>query len=205
MNLRKQNGQVSKKMLILIAVLIVIIVVILIIFGTSKDGGLFGKKKQDNKGTTANGEEIDLDKPILKSGITFEYDTEFRTELPDESKTKNREYDDLSAAGNKSVLGYYDNSKNKYFVYNNQNVTGEVQKVIAPEDCSYLFSSSMYEIKLSNLDTSNVTNMSHMFYQCNNLEELDLSEFDTSNVTDMSYMFYDCTVLEELDVSNFDT
>ena len=54
-------------------------------------------------------------------------------------------------------------------------------------------------------DTSNVTDMSHMFQGCNKLTELDLSCFDTSNVTNMSTMFQDCTGLESLDVSSFDT
>ena len=38
-------------------------------------------------------------------------------------------------------------------------------------------------------DTSNVINMSMMFYDCRSLTVLDLSSFDTSNVTSMSMMF----------------
>ena len=44
-------------------------------------------------------------------------------------------------------------------------------------------------IGLENWDTSNVTRMHYMFGECN-LTSLDLSKWDTSNVTDMSYMFY---------------
>ena len=58
---------------------------------------------------------------------------------------------------------------------------------------------------LSKYDTSNVTNMYRMFYDCSGLTSLDVSKFDTSNVTDMSQMFYDCSGLTSLDVSNFDT
>lgn len=54
-------------------------------------------------------------------------------------------------------------------------------------------------------DTSNVTNMSGMFSDCNNLSELDLSNFDTSNVTNMSSMFSYCYELEVLDLGSFDT
>ncbi len=43
--------------------------------------------------------------------------------------------------------------------------------------------------KLKGLDTSKVTNMYGMFYQCSSLTSLDLSNFDTSKVTNMSYMF----------------
>jgi surface protein len=54
-------------------------------------------------------------------------------------------------------------------------------------------------------DTSNVTDMSYMFYNCTSLTEIDLSIFDTSNVTDMSFMFYNSTSLTEIDLSSFDT
>ena len=58
---------------------------------------------------------------------------------------------------------------------------------------------------MSKLDTSNVANMSFMFYECNALTPLDLSSFDTSNVANMSYMFSYCGSLTNLDLSSFDT
>ena len=61
------------------------------------------------------------------------------------------------------------------------------------------------EIILDGYDTSNVTNMSCMFWGCDSLESLDLSCFDTSNVTDMASMFNGCSSLESLDLSGFDT
>lgn len=60
-------------------------------------------------------------------------------------------------------------------------------------------------INLNNFDTSNITDMSGMFYNCNLLSNLDVSKFNTSNVTDMTSMFYGCTSLTILDVSNFNT
>ena len=60
-------------------------------------------------------------------------------------------------------------------------------------------------VSLSYLDTSNVTDMEYMFYNCSNLTSIDLSSFDTSNVTDMTYMFNNCSSLTSLDVSNFNT
>ena len=53
--------------------------------------------------------------------------------------------------------------------------------------------------------TSNVTDMTYMFYNCSQLTQLDLSNWDTSSVTNMSYMFRDCSQLTQLDVSNWDT
>ena len=60
-------------------------------------------------------------------------------------------------------------------------------------------------LNISNLDTSSVTNMSGMFKECTNLTSLDVSNFDTSNVTSMASMFSNCYNLTSLDVSNFDT
>ena len=55
------------------------------------------------------------------------------------------------------------------------------------------------------LNTSEVTNMSYMFYYCNALTALDLSSFNTANVTDMNNMFFLCSVLTSLNLSSFDT
>ena len=70
-------------------------------------------------------------------------------------------------------------------------------KVVAPENSNYLFSTStggkdltnVTEIEgLSQLDTSNVTTMSYMFYGMSSVTSLDLSNFDTSKVTSMYNM-----------------
>ena len=58
---------------------------------------------------------------------------------------------------------------------------------------------------LENLNTSQVTNMSRMFYENTALKAIDLSHFQTENVTDMSKMFYYCLALKKLDISNFNT
>ena len=64
--------------------------------------------------------------------------------------------------------------------------------------------SSITNINLSNLNTKNVTNMSHMFFACS-LTNIDLSNFNTQNVTDMSYMFSHCSSLTNINLSNFNT
>ena len=61
------------------------------------------------------------------------------------------------------------------------------------------------ELDLSGFDTGKVTDMSSMFGNCYSLATLDLSSFDTSNVTDMKSMFDSCESLESLDLSSFDT
>ncbi len=58
---------------------------------------------------------------------------------------------------------------------------------------------------LEYLNTSEVTNMVGMFYECRGLTSLDLSGFDTSNVTAMDRMFMWCTSLTEVNISGFDS
>lgn len=77
-------------------------------------------------------------------------------------------------------------------------------------DMSYMFYMEDGEAILSSLDvsgfdTSSVTNMNNMFDGCGYVKELDVSDFDTSSVTDMGNMFFACWSLESLDVSGFDT
>ena len=55
----------------------------------------------------------------------------------------------------------------------------------------------------SHFDTSSVTDMSYMFYECSSLQTLNLSNFDTSSVTNMDSMFYECISLKYLITSNF--
>ena len=64
---------------------------------------------------------------------------------------------------------------------------------------------SLTKLDVSGFDTGKVTNMGNMFSGCSGLTELDVSRFDTSKVTNMGYMFYNCRGLTELDVSGFDT
>ncbi len=96
-------------------------------------------------------------------------------------------------------------------------------KIIAPTDCSYLFApdngilEQLGWIEFENFDTSNVTNMSSMFY-CDYIDADEnencrgsltditgLNNFNTSKVTDMSYMFYGVQLVGDLDLSSFDT
>lgn len=58
---------------------------------------------------------------------------------------------------------------------------------------------------LKYLNTSEVTDMSFMFSDCNLLKDIDVSGFNTDRVTNMQYMFCSCWALAHLDVSNFNT
>ncbi len=58
---------------------------------------------------------------------------------------------------------------------------------------------------IDKISTSNATNLTSMFLNCNKLTSLDVSHFDTSKVTVMQSMFNKCSSLTSLDLSNFDT
>ncbi|MFS1141524.1 immunoglobulin-like domain-containing protein, partial [Enterococcus hirae] len=87
-------------------------------------------------------------------------------------------------------------------------------KVVAPKNSRLLFSgntsadkpTNVTEIEgLSQLDTSNVTDMSKMFKGMSSITSLDVSGFDTSKVTNMQHMFSGMSSVTSLDVSGFDT
>ena len=68
--------------------------------------------------------------------------------------------------------------------------------------CAYSIATS-FEGIIQYSDTSNVTDMSNMFYSCSSLTSV--PQLDTSNVTDMNGMFYSCsslTTIPLLDTSN---
>lgn len=69
------------------------------------------------------------------------------------------------------------------------------------EELRYLTSIS----GLENLNTTHVTDMSKMFYNCYKLNSLNLSQFNTGNVEKMNEMFYNCHELNSLDLSAFNT
>ena len=64
---------------------------------------------------------------------------------------------------------------------------------------------NLTSLDVSHFDTSNVTSMSNMFWGCHSLKSLDVSGFNTSNVNNMTRMFYGCSGLTNLDVSGFNT
>ncbi|MBQ7680620.1 MAG: BspA family leucine-rich repeat surface protein [Oscillibacter sp.] len=72
--------------------------------------------------------------------------------------------------------------------------------------CWFCDCGNLTEIRnIRNLDTSNITSMFCMFYQCRSLTSLDVGGFNTSNVTYMPWIFSGCSSLTSLDVSGFDT
>ncbi len=79
---------------------------------------------------------------------------------------------------------------------------------VTPASTSYWFANCVNLKTLQypqNLDTSNVTDMSYMFYNCSTLDSVDASTWDTGSVTDMQAMFCRCSALTTLDTAGWDT
>ena len=104
---------------------------------------------------------------------------------------------DMSNAGNRSVLAWV----------SNHTLYVAADGAIAPNpNASYLFAgfTNLKTIYFGDsFDTSNVTDMTGMFSNCQSITSLDLSCFNTSEVTNMTRMFDKCSSLVYLDLSYF--
>lgn len=71
-------------------------------------------------------------------------------------------------------------------------------------EMTYQFSgTAIKEFNFGDLNTSNVTNMFQVFYQCINLEKCNVTNWDVSKVADMRYMF-SLTKIKSLDLTNWE-
>lgn len=72
---------------------------------------------------------------------------------------------------------------------------------------SYLLAQleNMETVDLTNLDTSNTTDLSYLFYYDFKLKEIDSNSLDVTNGINFSGMFLDCWALTELDCTSWDT
>lgn len=107
---------------------------------------------------------------------------------------KNVKFSNLNTEELKSIHRLFYNSNSLSSINFNELNTKNV------EDMSYLFAYSSLNNTGSgilNIDTSNVKNMSHVFYNTLIKGDLDLSKFDTKNVKDMSHMFFGLNELEK--------
>ena len=119
-----------------------------------------------------------------------------------------------------SVMSNFVSSQFKNFTYLYYEVNGEIKSIlfndgnvdspnvpnytISGKPVSYRCHSNTSKVVFKDFDTSSVTNMSYMFYNCDNLTTIDLSSFDTSAVTNMEGMFQACNILTTIDLSSFD-
>ena len=69
----------------------------------------------------------------------------------------------------------------------------------------FFYCSSLKSIDLSSFNTTNVKYMYGMFCGCSSLQSINLSSFNTTNVKDMRLMFSGCSSLQSIDLSSFNT
>ena len=189
-------------------IIIVVICLILLMLAFSS-GGLSHKVTNSIISTTEQMDAISRKRPKgtpveMVSGMDT-YSVLSMTEaekivFTDDAAPSTVEVTDLSAKGDKSIVGWAEGTTYKI---STQDYGKSVQ---FSADSSYMFMNcTAKEIDFDNIDTSAVTNMTAMFYGCSNLERLDLSNFDTSSVTNMSNMFQACTSLNKITLNNWNT
>ena len=110
---------------------------------------------------------------------------------------------DISEAGDGSVMAYVEDDGTGNSTY--KLTIGGKGGIIANESMIEYFAAfyKMTSIDLSDLDTSEVTNMISMFEDCGSLTSLDVSNFNAPQLTDITDMFSRLTNLETLNLSNF--
>jgi surface protein len=119
---------------------------------------------------------------------------------------------DASASGDGSLMAYVQSDGTTLTIAGNG-----ANKIYANADSSYMFGTKDSDDEttwfknvtaingLGLLDTSNVTDMRAMFFECLAVTSLDLTNFNTAKVTNMDSMFSCCIKLANLDVSSFST
>ena len=112
---------------------------------------------------------------------------------------------DISSKQDGSVMLWYTDKDNNSLY--EVSIGGENGSVEANTNGSGMFAylENVDTLDLTGLDTSNITDMSHMFRDSKKLTSLDLSNFNTFKVIYMNNMFYNCTSLTKLNLNSFDT
>ncbi|SEQ11713.1 prepilin-type N-terminal cleavage/methylation domain-containing protein [Lachnospiraceae bacterium NE2001] len=94
------------------------------------------------------------------------------------------------------------------YLYDVYIVTEDDSEIKVQDSCKEMFSNCQrmtVNTMVAKLETTDVTDMSYMFYKCCSITKFDLSNFNTSKVTDMSYLFDNCRSAASINVSSFDT
>ena len=124
------------------------------------------------------------------------------------SSTQNKKvYAYLIDTGTYGLVAHGDQADFNYEKLYNLYIASEAP-IFAPSSCYYMFFDFDNLISIDfndNFNTSKVTNMSNMFYNCSSLSGLDMNNFNTSKVTNMSRMFSGCIALTSLDLNSFNT
>ena len=133
----------------------------------------------------------------------------FNAAIPQDATAIHFEYNNASVTTGTTLSTV----SSPYPIYGNMDgtiwvVSTPANRMKANANCSDMFSGRTNLTSIvfgDNFNTSNVTDISQMFYDCGSLTSLNLSSFNTANVTDMEWMFSRCSSLSSLNLSNFNT
>lgn len=169
---------------------------------------------------TTNIDEIDMSVAGIKELIIYYDDLQTVIEITVEgsvdiaSGTVNESYGNISWVidheGKLTVTGTGNCMEEKHFApwepYREKIITAEIDITdMTNASCLFWNCTNLTSIAANHWDTSKITTMKSIFEGCSSLEKLDLSSWNTDSVNDMSLMFYKCSNLKELDLSNWNT
>ncbi len=103
---------------------------------------------------------------------------------------------DLSANGDGSVKGYFDEENATYVITSNS----PGQSINTNEDSSSMFAhkEKLKAIDSSNLNFGDAKDLSYLFKACTSLEKVDTTKWNLSKLEDARAMFDECSSLKEL-------
>ncbi|MBQ2671318.1 MAG: BspA family leucine-rich repeat surface protein [Clostridia bacterium] len=179
-----------------------------------KSGPTVNKKMKElagNSGANKDSDDFNILKIKKADDISDEYMSDENIVSSDDSDYKIYIY--LSDG----VMYYYSQAEELYlnqnssYMFNHLKNVGEIDteffntSEVTNMELMFYECNSLKSLNLNNFNTKNVEKMRSLFSSCKSIEKLDLSSFDTKNVTDMSSMFNKCSSLREINISGFNT
>ena len=172
-------------------------------------------------GNTSDPSTIDDAKANKQEASSTQFDP--ANAIRDSNTTISSTWEDIPVTFNNGVLSLgekgktytINNSDNKDISFNNNisNISGaDITEIDINAPIAIIGSAEMLFSRLTNLntingldklDTSKVTSMLWMFFDCKKIVSLDLSSFDTTNVTSFNVMFAADPSLTSVDLSSF--
>ena len=164
-------------------------------------GAIYKENVMQNETTTpSNSSSTFLNTEVLRNQIES-ITIEKNNIVPNDAKYSK----DISSKQDGSVMLWYtDKDNNSLYEISIGSENGSV-KANTNGSGMFAYLDNVSSLDLSGLDTSNMTSMTHMFYNSNSLKSINLSNFNTSKLLYANNMFNGCTSLESLDLSNFNT
>ena len=164
--------------------------------------GCEGTKSQSRCTVCSNGFLLDDDICVIPYSIKGEYNITNKSEIIQLIKGDIRPFiETMNIDGNqldKPIIDYQFNTTGKHKVYFRllSNVRNLSNLFYSREELTSV-------VFAKDFDTTNVTNMIHMFNSCGNLTSVSLPNVNTTYVNDIEEMFFGCNQLDYVDISKF--